>query len=589
MKISTLAIVAVVSVMTSAAVSAEELIANGSFESYTGTVSEHNGDWESLSKNNFTLSGWTCGWASSNGDVGLTKASGVWLKSGIVMFEGEYALYMQKVSSITQTIDVATAGRHEISFGFVARPHATSPNAYVNGILHVEIDGVEAGKVSCGTYVNHFQLARIGADISAGQHVFVIRHDPSENANACTAIDNVSVKLKAADTFDESAGSLLTNGSFERCDSFPLFQYGALLDVGTRTNWLSNVNVNGLTGWTSTQLMRTGMTMPPSSMAKTEAAADGDFALWFYRDGALSQNFTAPETGRYEISFKFAPRSSSRTAGSTISVFVDGEPVGSVVNDDMTTDWRFYTCSTVIPAGEHIFSITNSAANDNSGSLVDAVALCATSNLVQNGGFEAGFVQAGSYLNSISPYFTNPHWNCNDGNMGLSEPGSSMTPFTNNIPANAGSHVMFIQSSNFTNDYADASTTHRIYPEARIWQTVSVLKPGLYRLDFDHARRRDYPDVRTGTLRARIVKGDGIDGTVVGEWTVNVTDISPFGHSSETVKLREAGTYTIEFYVPQPEYAVYTTSQRTNEATVILDNVSLVFQKPLPGMAIIVR
>ena len=365
----------------------EELIVNGGFESYTGMVG-HSGNWDPISSN-LSLDGWACGW--ENGAVGLTKDSGTWVKSGIGVVDGSYALYFQKVSSITQTINVAMAGSLEISFSYVARPN--SSDYYRNGVIHVEVDGVEIGAVNCSTNYDNFLEARFAAPIGAGRHAFVIRHDPSNNANACSAIDAVSVN--------------------------------------------------------------------------------------------------------------------------------------------------------------------------------------ATSNLVLNGGFELGTVgsnHSGNWAATTETGFENPHWNWNDGSMGLAKPGSAWAAST---ISGADTYMMYFQTVNCT-----YKGVERKQEAASLWQSFEVTQPGVYELAFSHARRTGgYKD---GTIRARVYEGSGTGGAVKGEFTVATVNKTAFDEFSGTVKLLAPGTYTLEFYAPQPEYNPTT----LNEADSIIDNVSFSLRRTRCGLAI---
>ena len=120
---------------------AVELITNGGFEECEEGCTPP-AQCQNLS-DSLRLSGWTWG-----GNVGMTKSysSCPWLRVGTL--NGDYALYFQKNSSITQTIDVVDAGAYVVSFGYIARADNT---CYAKGRFYVEIDGVEIGHADCGT------------------------------------------------------------------------------------------------------------------------------------------------------------------------------------------------------------------------------------------------------------------------------------------------------------------------------------------------------------------------------------------------------------------------------------------------------
>jgi len=91
---------------------AAELITNGGFdeceEGCTPPV-----QYANLSAS-LKLSGWTWG-----GSVGMSKSYSncPWLRVGTL--NGDYAIYFQKIASITQTIDVVEAGTYVVSFGYI--------------------------------------------------------------------------------------------------------------------------------------------------------------------------------------------------------------------------------------------------------------------------------------------------------------------------------------------------------------------------------------------------------------------------------------------------------------------------------------
>ena len=117
------AVSAAVAASASFQLTATELITNGGFEECEEGCTPP-AQFENLSAS-LKLSGWTWG-----GSVGMSKSYSncPWLRVGTL--NGDYALYFQKIASITQTIDVVEAGTYVASFGYIARADNT---CYGNG------------------------------------------------------------------------------------------------------------------------------------------------------------------------------------------------------------------------------------------------------------------------------------------------------------------------------------------------------------------------------------------------------------------------------------------------------------------------
>ena len=205
------AVSAAVAASASFQLTAAELITNGGFDECEEGCTPP-AQYANLSAS-LKLSGWTWG-----GSVGMSKSYSncPWLRVGTL--NGDYAIYFQKIASITQTIDVVEAGTYVASFGYIARADNT---CYGNGRFYAEIDGVEIGHADCGLERSKFRLARFTTTLSAGSHVFVIRHtnelstDGEKRSNSI--LDAVSLQSAA----EVGADNLLGNASFENHTGFP--------------------------------------------------------------------------------------------------------------------------------------------------------------------------------------------------------------------------------------------------------------------------------------------------------------------------------------------------------------------------------
>ncbi|MBQ3340656.1 MAG: hypothetical protein IJG84_02085, partial [Kiritimatiellae bacterium] len=224
LKLRTFLLSAVVSAILPCA--AANLVFNGSFESYTGSITANSGKFQYFSNNpnNFLMpDNWT---EITLGSTGLSTASdGTWKDSKEVI-DGNVVLFLQKNCSLSQSISIPEAGRYRIQFKYAAR----SQN-YPNGLIHIEIDGMEVGCVDSGSSQT-YRLAHMETELTAGSHTLVIRHDNSQQENACSTIDVVSI-------FKAEEGNLIANGSFESytgsiTGTYQYLDSAHILDVWTR-------------------------------------------------------------------------------------------------------------------------------------------------------------------------------------------------------------------------------------------------------------------------------------------------------------------------------------------------------------------
>ena len=79
----------------------------------------------------------------------------------------------------------------------------------------------------------------------------------------------------------------------------------------------------------------------------------------------------------------------------------------------------------------------------------------------------------------------------------------------------------------------------------------------------------------------RVRRGVGTDGDIVFDKQFTASNSSSFDDFTGKVTLREPGTYTLEFFVPKPDYA---TSR--NDGSVIIDDVSINWYSNIMGIII---
>ena len=168
-----------------------ELVANGGFESYTGTLGYKN-TWNYVSASGGAVpTDWNC--EDCKDLVGLAKTDPMWWISSAVP-EGVLGLFFQSDSRVWQTVNVPEAGRYRVSFYYAARKN------YGDGRIHVEVDGEELLAVDVQTVLD-FRHASAEVDLEAGEHVLTLRHEQmgeKDPGNYCAAVDGVSMRRAAA-------------------------------------------------------------------------------------------------------------------------------------------------------------------------------------------------------------------------------------------------------------------------------------------------------------------------------------------------------------------------------------------------------
>ena len=346
-----------------------DLVTNGSFENYTGTIA--NGQYENLGS--VALEGWTKG---SGDPVGLCTSSDTTTWKNVANVKGDIACYFQKNSSLSQKITVTEAGTYRVSFRYASR---LRPNLYGDGRFYIEIDGNEVDHADCGQDTT-FRTAVMETELSVGEHTLVVSHsnelstDSEQRSNS--VIDGISITPKT---------NLLFNGSFE--------DYMGVIP----SNHFVGPNVNAATnaaGWAGVSY---GLSEAKSPFLEdgTGSPFEGSTALHFNGVGEISQNVKIPEDGTYEISFVYAPRNKNNYAGGRVNVWIGDENVGYADCDALTTKFRRCTIRVPMTAGSHVFKLTHTLNNPVSSSntpcsAIDDVSIVKVDggNLLANGGFE---------------------------------------------------------------------------------------------------------------------------------------------------------------------------------------------------------
>ena len=541
--------------------SGTELVTNGSFEEYTGTISQQSGKYENLSAT-FTLNDW-----NPVGSVGLSSTLDTTVWKNVANVKGNVACYFQKNSSLSQTINVTEAGTYRVSFRYASR---LSPQYYGKGRFYIEIDGAEVGHADCGTDTT-FRTAVMETELSAGEHTLVVRHsnelstDADKRANS--VIDGVSITLK---------DDLLFNGGFEG-------YMGVMPASGSTAHFFGADATHNADGWVGTSY---GLSEASSPYLKggNGRPFEGSAALHFNGLKEISQTVAIPETGTYEISFVYAPRNLANYAGGRVNVWIDDVKVGYVDCDTTTMEFRRYMVRTQITSGSHVFKLSHTLDNPVSASntpcsAVDDVSLKAVDNLIMNGSFEKGTVYAnsGTYSSAENDAgHSNPGWTVT-GKSGLAKIGyPSGAMWASSELEGAGKYSMYLQTANYT-----YGGTDRQLPAVSVSQSFDVDKTGVYELRFSYAAR-PYNNYVGGQIFARVYSGDGVGGEMIWERFVIANSKTAFSEFVGTVKFYSTGRYTLEFYAPQLEYS----TTAANEKDSVLDNVSLTYKSDIKGLII---
>ena len=532
---------------------AEELVINGSFERYEGSISRDGGKYENLS-GSLVLEGWEPS-IGDGSNIGLSSASDTDTWKNVSNVKGEIACYFQRNCSLSQKITVTKPGLYWISFRYASR---LQPQYYGNGRFYIEIDGTEIGHVDSGTDTT-FRTALMEAYLSAGEHTLVVRHsnelstDNEKRSNS--VIDGISITPKT---------NLLFNGGFEH--------FMGVMPSAHHVTLTGSVNADG---WTTGG----GLSEAGSPFLKGEAGSpfEGSMALHFNGVREIAQSIKVPETGSYQISFVYAPRNLKNYAGGRVHVWIDGTEVGYVDCSPTTMEWRRYMVKCSITAGNHVFKLSHTCDNPVSAGHTPCSALDDVSikeSLLLNGDFDGGAAGSDGWSYSTGEAYSNPGWTTS-GKCGLAKPGVPDGSQWIWSEIDSGVYSMFTHVANYTT---------RVLPPVSISQSFDALKAGVYELCFSYVSR-PYVNQSGATICARIRKGEGVEGDIVWESSVKPTYKKEFHHFTGRIKLYAAGRYTLEFYSPQPEYV----ENAENNQCAVLDNVSLAFAAEFTGMIIVVK
>ncbi len=170
----------------------ENLIRNGSFESWAGALTQKT--WTYLHTSGAAIPDDWSSWSrdvANNAGPGLAKAGSPWFGGNPT--DGTMAAFLQGFCTLSQTVEIPADGTYLFSFDYIGRKN------YANLRLHVEVDDLLLSHVDA-TDTAAFKRQTFGLYLTAGTHTLSIRGDSQDYAKPierCAAIDNLSLQACA--------------------------------------------------------------------------------------------------------------------------------------------------------------------------------------------------------------------------------------------------------------------------------------------------------------------------------------------------------------------------------------------------------
>ena len=511
------------------------IISNGSFESYRTPNNDVFPDSQTYAGMNSTR--YAYNWSYGTG-AGLCASGDTPFLGGGDVPDGSIAVYLQSSGWISQSVVVAEPGVYEVSFRYASRPK------YLNGQLSATVVDAAGGEtvidsVDCPT--TKFRTAYMKVYLAAGSYTLKIVHAKGGATGTGDSIVD-AVQMKRMD-------NLISNPSFEDYVSsatlttykpFDTSTYPEVWEWGGNCTFDSNRSFGGV------------------------GVVDGEITIAMRAKAKLSQTFIAPTTGVYEVTFRYGNRNASGNGSIKAYALIDGNGLGYApmwTNAVLTA--YFYT--NFVAWQSYTLSITNNTTSSVTGNdfTIDLVSVAFSTNVIKNGGFEAGYV-SGQYNSSANGRY-NPHWTTTSGTVGLEK--WTGTQWHGSV--DVGTYCLYMQTSSGSSDSA-------------VTQTFTVTDPGIYALSFHHVKRNS--DRSDPVTRVRVYAGRGTRGTVIHEWSVTSSLAAKdgvWGEFSASVKLADAGEYTLEFLRE---------GGTRQDISAILDDVCLAWQRKIrKGFTLIVR
>jgi hypothetical protein len=286
---------------------------------------------------------------SFSGASGIQGNGSAW--GAPLSIAGTQTAFIQNQGSISQTINVVTAGPYNILF--VAAQRACCGAPPYSQQIKVMVDGVEIGRAlpsSTTSYSNHtFPYV-----FSAGIHTITFAGTVSSGDNTAF-IDAVQI--------NSSNAIIIQRPNFEAPVLNSAYQYNPS-DAGWIFTGASGIQGNG-SAWGAPN------------------APGGSQTAFVQNQGSFSQvvNFPA-QAGAYNITFLAAQRAccGAPPLRQQIKVSIDGVEIGRA-SPSSTTSYQTFTYSFTVPAGAHTVAFAGTVTSGDASAFIDTVSITPSQGL----------------------------------------------------------------------------------------------------------------------------------------------------------------------------------------------------------------
>ena len=211
------------SICDTTAPASENLIRNGSFESWSGALTKTT--WTYLHTSGAAIPADWSSWSrdvANNAGPGLAVAGSPWYNGNPT--DGTMAAFLQGFCTLSQTVEIPEDGVYLFSFDYIGR------KSFANLRLHVEVDDLLLSHVDA-TDTTAFKRQTFGLFLTAGTHTLTIRGDSQDYAKPierCAAIDNLSLQACVGGSLvlDLAEGVTCVNSTIPLTGNFSLVKRG---------------------------------------------------------------------------------------------------------------------------------------------------------------------------------------------------------------------------------------------------------------------------------------------------------------------------------------------------------------------------
>ena len=335
--------------------------------------------------------------------------------------------------------------------------------------------------------------------------------------------------------FGHDDENLVLNGDFEESVATGDYQFATDDAWANCRNWTcyGNGGTDGITGLTKS----TVDTWVPKNMDI------GTYAMVMRthangNDAYAEQTINIASPGKYRLRFTYMSCNGKQDRrGATFHArLIQGSATNTLCTLSTTdVNKRFYSGTVnVSKAGIYTLQIHQSASTKTLSTIFDDVWFSKVRedhNLLVNGSFDQGSVTAnsGKYAYANSSGFSNPGWDCDGENIGLTTANNTWVQ----SGVDVGTYAAYLRTHGGSGGKTDAWLA----------QTVNVTTPGIYRLSFAYLACAN-PDRRGEPVEVRLIH-NGVTNLV---GTVNVGAVYGKLYYSTLVNMAETGSWTLQFW-----------------------------------------